>query len=195
MPLNSILWPALRRVLADYPDINVEIVIDYRLTDIVAERYDAGVRLGGIIAKDMIAVPIGPDIRSAVVAAPAYFKQHPKPATPHELTSHRCINLRLPTYGGLYAWEFERGGRELRVRVEGQLVFNSITPILRAALDGFGIAYLPQKQVQPHLDAGDLVQVLAEWCPPYPGFHLYYPSRRQNSPAFEVLIEGLRYRS
>jgi DNA-binding transcriptional LysR family regulator len=192
--VESVLWPALRRVLTDYPDINVEIVIDYGLTDIVAERYDAGVRLGGIIAKDMIAVPIGPDIRSAVVAAPSYFKQHPKPTTPHDLTSHRCINLRLPTYGGLYAWEFEQDGRGLRVRVEGQLVFNSITPILHATLDGFGIAYLPQELVQPHLDAGDLVQVLADWSPPYPGFHLYYPSRRQNSPAFEVLLEGLRYR-
>ena len=193
--IRSVLWPALRNLLRSYPDINVELVTDYGLTDIVAERFDAGVRLGGIVAKDMIAVPIGPDMRMVAIAAPSYFKDRAHPEVPQDLTSHRCINLRLPTYGGLYAWEFEQDGRELRVRVDGQLTFNSIMPILEAALDGFGIAYLSQDQVQPYLDKGELVLVLSEWSPPFSGYHLYYPSRRQPTPAFSVLVEALRYRS
>ena len=164
------------------------------LLDIVAERFDAGVRSGGIVAKDMIAVPIGPDMRMAVVGSPAYLAGAAQPKTPQDLTEHRCINLRLPTHGGLYAWEFEKDARELKVRVEGQLVFNDIGLMLNAALAGFGLAYLAQDQVQPHLDSGRLVQVLADWCPPYPGHHLYYPSRQQQSPAFTLLIDALRFR-
>jgi DNA-binding transcriptional LysR family regulator len=191
---QSVLWPALARLLPDYPDIKVEIAVDYGLTDIVAGRYDAGVRLGGIVARDMIAVRIGPDMRMAVVAAPSYFAGRPQPRSPQDLTSHACINLRLPTYGGLYAWELEQDGRELRVRVEGQLVFNSIALILDAALAGFGLAYLPEDQVRPYLPDGRLVRVLADWCPPFSGYHLYYPSRRQHTPAFALLVDGLRYR-
>ncbi len=191
---DAILWPALARLLPAYPDIKVEVVIDYGLTDIVAERYDAGVRLGGVVAKDMIAVPIGPDMRMAVVGAPSYFGQHPRPRAPQDLTAHDGINLRLPTYGGLYAWEFEKDGRELRARVEGQLVFNSIAPILKAALDGFGLAYLAEEQVKAHLAEGRLIRVLGDWCPPFPGYHLYYPSRRQPPPAFVVLVDALRHR-
>src|SRR3712207_2266907 len=191
---EAVLWPALARLLPDYADIKVEIVIDYGLTDIVTERYDAGVRLGGIVAKDMIAVRIGPDMRMAVVGAPSYFTKRPQPRTPQDLTAHTCINLRLPTHGGLYAWELEKNGRELRVRVEGQLVFNSIALILKAALAGFGLAYLPEEQVKTHLAEGRLSRVLADWCPPFSGYHLYYPSRRQPTPAFALLVDTLRYR-
>jgi DNA-binding transcriptional LysR family regulator len=190
----SVLWPKLAQFLPDYPDIKVEIAIDYGLTDIVAERYDAGVRPGEIVAQGMISVRIAPDMRMAVVGAPAYFAQHPRPETPQDLTAHRCINLRLPTYGGLYAWEFERGGRELRVRVEGQLVFGTTALILEAVLAGFGLAYLPEDQVRAHLAAGRLVRVLADWCEPFSGYHLYYPSRRQPTPAFALLVEALRHR-
>ncbi len=192
--LQTVLWPALRRLLPQYPDIRVEIATDYTLTDIVAERFDAGVRFGEIVAKDMIAVPIGPDARMLAVAAPAYFAAHGRPATLEALIGHNCINLRLPTYGGLYAWEFEQDGRDRRVRVEGQLVFSSVLPILQAALDGLGIACLPQSLVQPHLDHGSLEAVLTQWSPPFPGYHLYYPSRRQPTPAFSLLVEALRYR-
>lgn len=192
--LTTVLWPRLRKLLPDYPDIRVEIVTDYTLTDIVAERFDAGVRFGEIVAKDMIAVRIGPDARMLAVASPGYFAAHGRPSTLEELTDHNCINLRLPTYGGLYAWEFERDGRELRVRVDGQLTFSSILPITQAALEGFGIACLPQAQVQPHLDSGALEAVLTEWSPPFPGYHLYYPSRRQPTPAFATIVEALRYR-
>jgi DNA-binding transcriptional LysR family regulator len=193
--VRTVLWPALQRMLPDYPDIKVEIVIDYGLTDIVTERYDAGVRTGEMVAKDMIAVRIGPDMRSAVVGAPGYFTRQPKPLTPQDLTTHICINLRLPTHGGLYAWEFEKDRRELRVRVEGQLVFNASPPMLEAALAGFGLAYLPEDSVRTHLAEGRLVRVLEDWCPPFPGYHLYYPSRRQPTPAFALLVETLRYRS
>jgi DNA-binding transcriptional LysR family regulator len=192
--LEAVLWPRLRALLPDYPDIEVEIITDYGLTDIVADRYDAGVRVGGLIAKDMIAVPIGPDMRMAVVAAPSYLARRPAPLTPRDLTGHACINLRLPTHGGLYAWEFEKDGHETRVRVEGQLVFNGITPMLHAALDGFGVAYLAESQVQPYLDNGRLVRMVDDWCPSFAGFHLYYPSRRQPTAAFTALVEGLRYR-
>ena len=189
----TLLWPALSGFLPHYPDIKVEIVIDSGLTDIVAERYDAGVRLGEQLARDMIAVRIGPDMRMAVVGAPEYFALRLKPRRPRDLTAHRCINLRLPTYGGLYAWEFEKAGRELKVRVEGQLVFNNIGLCRKAALAGFGLAYLPEDQVQEHISNGALIRVLADWCPPFPGYHIYYPSRRQNSPAFALLANALRY--
>lgn len=191
---RKVLWPALARLLPDYPDIKVEIVVDLGLTDIVAERYDAGVRFGEQIAKDMIAVRIGPDLRMATAAAPAYFERRPKPKTPHDLAHHDCINLRLPTYGGLYAWEYEKNGRELKVRVEGQLVFNDPALVEEAAIEGFGLAHLPEDQFQEPLGQGRLVRVLEEWCPPFPGYHLYYPSRRQQSPAFALLVEALRYR-
>jgi DNA-binding transcriptional LysR family regulator len=193
-PAEAILFPAVAVLLPSYPDIKVEIIVDYGLTDIVAERYDAGVRLGEQVAKDMIAVRIGPDLRMAVVGSPSYFAKHKRPRTPQDLTSHDCINLRLPTYGGLYVWEFEKGGRELKVRVEGQLVFNNIALRLCAVLAGLGLAYLPEEQVQAHLAEGRLVRVLADWCPPFQGYHLYYPSRRQSSPAFALIVDALRYR-
>lgn len=192
--ITSVLWPVLARLLPDYPELKVELVEDYGLTDIVAERYDAGVRLGETVAQGMIAVRIGPDMRMAVVGSPAYLARHPAPGSPRDLTTHRCINLRLPTHGGLYAWEFEKDGRELRVRVEGQLVLSTSGLILNAALDGFGLAYLPEDQVRAPVSEGRLVRVLADWCEPFPGYHLYYPSRRQPTPAFTLLVEALRYR-
>jgi DNA-binding transcriptional LysR family regulator len=192
--VRAVLWPALAMLLPDYPEIKVEIVIDYGLTDIVAERYDAGIRSGEMVAKDMIAVRIGPDMRSAVVGAASYLASRPRPKTPQDLTTHTCINLRLPTHGGLYAWEFKKGERELRVRVEGQLIFNGTAPMLDAALAGFGLAYVPEDTVAAHLADGRLIRVLADWCPPYPGYHLYYPSRRQPTPAFALLVNALRYR-
>jgi DNA-binding transcriptional LysR family regulator len=192
---EMILWPAVHKLLPRYPDITVEIVIDNGLTDIVAERLDAGVRLGEQVARDMVAVRIGPDLRMAVVGAPEYFKGRKRPCTPQELTEHNCINLRLPTAGGLYAWEFEKGGRALRVRVEGQLVFNTATMTVNAALAGAGLAFVPEDRVRGHLDEGCLIRVLADWCPPFSGFHLYYPSRRQPTPAFAVLVDALRYRT
>jgi DNA-binding transcriptional LysR family regulator len=191
---DAILWPALAKFLPDYPDIKVEIIVDYSLTDIVAERYDAGVRLGEQVARDMIAVRIAPDMRMAVVGAPAYFARRPKPRVPQDLTTHNCINLRLPTHGGLYAWEFDKAGRELKVRVEGQLVFNTAALRLNAVLAGLGLAYLPEDQVHAQLASGELVRVLADWCAPFPGYHLYYPSRRQATPAFSLLVDALRYR-
>jgi DNA-binding transcriptional LysR family regulator len=190
---EATLWLALARLLPDYPDIHVEVVIDNGLTDIVAEHYDAGIRLGEQVAKDMIAVRIGPDTRMAVVGAPSYFARRPQPPIPEDLTTHICINLRLPTYGGIYAWEFEKRGRELKVRVEGQLVFNSIALRLNAALAGLGLAYLPEDQVQTHLAEGRLIRVLADWCQPFSGHHLYYPSRRQPRPAFALLVDALRF--
>jgi DNA-binding transcriptional LysR family regulator len=194
-PADTILLPKLAKFLPQYRDIKVEIIIDYGLTDIVAQRYDAGVRWGEQVAKDMIAVRIGPDMRIAVVGAPSYFAKRSQPKTPQDLTDHICINLHLPTYGGLYAWEFEKGGRELRVRVEGQLVLNGTTQVLNAALAGFGLAYVPEDLAQPHVAAGRLKRVLEDWCAPFPGYHLYYPSRRHSSPAFALLVDALRYRS
>ncbi len=191
---DAILWPALVRFLPKYPDIKVELTLEYGLTDIVAERYDAGVRLGEQVAKDMIAVRIGPDMRMAVVGSPSYFARRPRPKTPQDLTEHDCINLRLPTYGGLYAWEFEKGGREVKVRVEGKLVFNTIALRQNAALAGFGLAYLPEDQVRAHVAKGRLIRVLADWCPSFSGYHLYYPSRRQPTPAFVLLVDALRHR-
>ncbi|HTG20095.1 MAG TPA: LysR family transcriptional regulator [Reyranella sp.] len=191
---QAILWPALATLLPQYPDIKVELIVDYGLTDIVAERYDAGVRLGEQVARDMIAVRIGPDFRWAVVGAPSYFAKRTRPKRPQDLTAHDCINLRLPTYGGLFAWEFEKRGRELKVRVEGQLVFSNLALRLNAALAGLGLAYLPEDQVQTHLAAGRLIRVLDDWCAPFSGYHLYYPSRRQSTPAFALLVDALRFR-
>jgi len=193
--VNSILLPALMKLLPLYPDIKVEISVDHSLIDIVAQRYDAGVRSGEQVAKDMIAVRIGPDMRMAVVGAPSYFANRSLPKKPQDLTEHNCVNLRLPTYGGLYAWEFEKGDRELKVRVEGQLVLNGTTQMLNAALAGFGLAYVPEELAQPHVDKGRLKRVLEDWCQPYSGHHLYYPSRRQSSAAFTLMVDALRHRS
>lgn len=192
---DTILLPKIAKLLPRYPDVTVEIVIDYGLTDIVAQRFDAGVRSGEQVARGMIAVRIGPDIRMAVVGAPSYFTRRSAPEKPQDLADHNCINLRLPTHGGLYAWEFEKGKRELRVRVEGQLVLNSAHLVLNAALAGLGLAYVPENLATPHLAKGRLKRVLEEWCEPYTGYHLYYPSRRQPSAAFALLVDALRYRS
>jgi DNA-binding transcriptional LysR family regulator len=191
---ENILMPVVRRLLADYPDLDVEISVDQKLTDIVGEGFDAGIRLGEQVEKDMIAVRIGPDSRMAVVGSPAYFERRPKPRTPHDLTSHNCINLRLPTLGGLYAWEFEKKGRPLNVRVQGQFTSNDVLMIIDAAANGVGLACLPEDTVEAALADGLVVRVLEDWCPPFPGYHLYYPSRRQNSPAFAMLVEALRWR-
>jgi DNA-binding transcriptional LysR family regulator len=191
---DSILMPKLGKLLRDYPDIKIEIITDYGLTDIVTERYDAGVRSGEQVAKDTIAVRIGPDMRMAVVGAPSYFRTRPEPKKPQDLTGHNCINLRLPMHGNVYAWEFERGNRELRVRVDGQFTFNATTQLLNAALSGCGLAYIPEGMVQTHIDKGRLKRVLADWCQPYSGYHLFYPSRRQTSAAFTRVVDALRYR-
>ena len=189
----TVLLPKLAPLLRDYPDIKVEIIIDYGLTDIVGQRYDAGVRSGEQVAKGMIAVRIGPDMRMAVVGAPAYFRRHPEPKRPQDLIEHNCINLRLPSHGGVYAWEFEKGGRELKVRVEGQFTFNATGQILDAALAGSGLAYVPESMVQRYLAKGRLKRVLEDWCLPYSGYHLFYPSRRQPSAAFTLLVDALRH--
>jgi DNA-binding transcriptional LysR family regulator len=191
---ETVLWPKLAKFLPAYPDIKVEIIVDYGLTDIVAGRYDAGVRDGEQVAKDMIAVRIGPDRRMAVVGAPGYFSKRQEPKMPQDLVGHSCINLRLPTHGGLYAWEFEKGSRELKVRVDGQLTFNTTGQMLDAALAGFGLAYVPEGLAEPHIAKRRLRRVLEDWCPPFPGYHLYYPSRRQASPAFALLVDALRHR-
>jgi DNA-binding transcriptional LysR family regulator len=193
-PAETILMPALAKFLLDYPDVHVEAVVDFGLTDIVAQRFDAGIRLGEQVEKDMIAVRIGPDLRMAAVAAPAYFAAHAKPKTPQELIGHSCINFRLETSGGLYAWEFEKNGRPLNVRVTGQIVCNNSAGMLSAALLGLGIVYVPEDMVRMQIAQKNLVRVLGDWCPSFPGYHLYYPSRRQPSPAFGLLLEALRYR-
>jgi DNA-binding transcriptional LysR family regulator len=192
--IKHVLWPKLRKFLPQYPDIKVELVLDNGLTDIVTERYDAGVRMGEHLAKDMISARIGPDFRLAVVGAKSYFADHPEPTHPKDLVGHTCINFRLPTFGGLYAWEFEENGRELKIRVEGQLIFNNIFNALDATLDGFGLAYIPEEIILPYVAEGRLVRVLQEWSPYWDGYHLYYPSRRQSSPAFVALVEALRHR-
>lgn len=192
--LTTILWPTLRPFLRKHPDIQVEFDVSYALKDIVAERLDAGVRMGEQIEKDMIAVRIGPPMRMATVGSPAYFKGETKPKKPQDLTRHRCINLRLPTYGGFYPWEFARQGREMHVRVQGQLAFSTVPHIVAAAVDGFGLAFVPEDMVLSHIKAGRLVRVLEDWCPAFPGYHLYYPSRRQHSPAFSLVLEALSYR-
>ncbi|HVN88765.1 MAG TPA: LysR family transcriptional regulator [Candidatus Binataceae bacterium] len=191
---TTVLWPKLKKLLQEYSDIQLEILIEQSLTDIVAARYDAGVRLGEQIAKDMIAMRIGPEMRMAVVGAPAYFAKRPKPTHPQDLTDHNCLNLRLPTSGGLYSWEFAKGQRKMNVRVDGQLAFNNAGMILNAALEGFGLACLLEDFVHPAIKEGALVRVLSDWCPPFPGYHLYYPSRRQLTPAFALVVQALRYR-
>ena len=191
---NTILWPKLSQILPDYPEISVEVTVDYNRSDIVSERYDAGVRLGDELAKDMIAVRISPDMRIAVVGSPEYFAGKAKPRTPQDLEEHNCINLRLPTHGGLMAWDFRKGKRELKVRVTGQWIYNSISPIVRAALAGQGLGFLPDDAVAQHIADGRLVRVLDDWCQPYTGYHLYYPSRRQSSGALAVIVDALRYR-
>lgn len=191
---ETILWPALTKLLPDFPDIKAEISVDPGFVDIVAERFDAGVRLGETVAQDMIAVRIGPDMRMAAVASPSYFAARKAPRTPHDLQTHNCINLRFPTRGGLYAWEFEKAGRSLNVHVEGQLIVNEIAIAREAALDGLGIAYLPDDYVNSEIQSGRLTRILESWSPSFPGYHLYYPSRRQQSPAFALIVEALRFR-
>ncbi|QNH17342.1 LysR family transcriptional regulator [Xanthomonas sp. SS] len=190
--LRTTLLPKLTPVLQRYPDVQIEFDVSYGFRDIVADRFDAGVRLGESLDKDMIAMPIGPPLRMAAAAAPAYFQQRPVPKLPGDLTQHRCINIRFPTHGGIYVWEFERRNRQVNVRVEGQVIFSTSPPIVRAALDGLGIAFLPEQEFAPHLEDGRLVRVLEDWCPPFSGYHLYYPSRRQHSPAFSLVLDALR---
>jgi DNA-binding transcriptional LysR family regulator len=190
---STVLWPKLAKFLPDYPDIKVEINIDYSLTDIVAQRFDMGVRLGDQVAKDMIAVRIAPDMRMAVVGSASYLAGRQAPKTPQELLAHECINLRLPTLNGLMPWDFDRQGQELKVRVEGQLIFNGSRQILEATLAGFGLAYLPEDMVQAHLETGALIQVLSDWCSDFPGYHLYYPSRKQSLPAHRLVVDALRH--
>jgi DNA-binding transcriptional LysR family regulator len=192
--IDTILLPKLTPVMRANPEVRIEFIVDYGLSNIVADRYDAGVRSGEQVAKDMIAVRIGPDVRMAVVGAPSYFKTRPEPKKPQDLVAHNCINLRLPTHGGLYAWEFERGSRELKVRVEGQLTCNGTAQLLNGALAGLGLAYVPEGMVEAHIAKGRLRRVLDDWCPPYSGYHLFYPSRRQSSAAFNLVVEALRHR-
>ena len=193
-PATYLIWPKLSKVLPSYPDITVEITVDYNRSDIVSERYDAGVRLGDELVKDMIAVRIGPDMRIAVVGTPTYFANRTQPKTPHDLTEHNCINLRLPTHGELLPWDFQQGERELKVRVTGQWIYNSLSPIVRATLAGQGLAFVPEDAVAEHIAEGQLIRVLDDWCQPYTGYHLYYPNRRQSSGALAVIVEALRYR-
>ncbi|WP_432695192.1 LysR family transcriptional regulator [Marinobacterium sp. YM272] len=190
---DTVVWPKLAPVLLKYPDLKVEVVTDYSLTDIVAEKFDAGVRLGEQVSEGMIAVRVGPDFRMLVVAAPSYYEGRDKPQTPQDLTNHNCINLRLSTHGGLYAWEFEKEDREVNVRVDGQFTFNNIYPVVKAALDGYGLGYVPEDLVREHIDAGRLVTALEDWTPPFPGYFFYYPHRRQSSLAFRVIVEALQH--
>jgi DNA-binding transcriptional LysR family regulator len=192
--IRSILWPKLTMFLPRYPDIKVELATDNGLTDIVSERYDAGVRWGEQVTSGMIAMRIGPDIRFVVVGTEAYFSGRACPDKPQDLINHNCINLRLPTHGGLYAWEFAKDGREVKVRVDGQLIFNDIFQVLDGALAGLGLAYVPEDIARPHLNYGRLRCVLEEWCAPWAGYHLYYPDRRRPSLAFGLLLEALRHR-
>ena len=190
--MRSVLLPKLMPLMHQYPDVRIEFDVSYGFRDIVADRFDAGVRLGTSIDKDMIAVPIGPPIRMAAAASPAYFEKHPIPQVPGDLTSHRCINLRLPTHGGLYVWDFEKDGKEVNVRVDGQVTFNTTPHIVDAAVDGLGIAYLLEDDLLPHIESSKLIRILEDWCPPFPGYHLYYPSRRQPTPAFTLVLEALK---
>ncbi|NIF30431.1 LysR family transcriptional regulator [Pantoea sp. Tr-811] len=190
---RTYLLPKLAPFLLQHPDINIEFDVSYGLRDIVADRFDAGVRMGDTIDKDMIAVPIGPQLRMAVAASPEYFAKHPKPKTPKDLIQHRCINQRMQSSGGLYVWEFHKKGRQVNVRVDGQLTFNTSPNIVDAAVAGLGIAWLPEEEFAPHLDDGRLVRALEDWCAPFPGYYLYYPSRRQPSPAFTLVVNALRY--
>ncbi|MDK9420094.1 LysR family transcriptional regulator [Pectobacterium carotovorum] len=191
--VDSVLWPVLKPFLANYPDINVEITMDNALADIVLGRFDAGIRLGEQVEKDMIAVRVAPEMSMAVVGSPNYFARNLAPATPQDLQHHRCINMRLPTMGGIYAWEFEKNGREIKVRVEGQLTMNSLRQRIDAALIGLGLAYVPEDAVRDDIASGRLTRVLTEWCSPFPGYYLYYPSRKQHTTAFSLFVEALRY--
>jgi DNA-binding transcriptional LysR family regulator len=190
--MSAVLWPVLKPFMLQYPDIHVEVTVDNGLTDIVDGRFDAGVRLGEQIAKDMIAVRIAPDMRMTVVGSADYFARHGMPETPEQLANHSCINMRLPTLGGLYAWEFEKDGREIRVRVEGQLTLNNLPQRIDAAEAGLGLAYVPEDTVQDAIAKGRLIPVLQTWCPYFDGYHLYYPSRRQHTTAFSLLVDALR---
>ncbi len=192
---ETLLWPKLRPIIENYPDIKLELNVDYGLTNIVAERFDAGVRFGEQLEKDMIAVPIGPQVRMAVVGTKDYFSRYPKPQHPQDLLKHQCVNLRLPTRGGLYAWEFDNGERQLDIQVEGQVIFNTVHLLTQAALDGVGLAFLPEDVFLPYLADDKLERVLEDWCVPFPGYHLYYPNRRNHTPAFQLVVEHLRYRS
>lgn len=190
--INQLLWPKLEHFLHEYPDITVELISDYGLTDIVANRYDAGIRLGEQVTNGMISARIGPDLRFVVVGSPAYFASNPKPETPQDLLQHRCINLRLPTHGGFYVWEFAKDGREVKARVEGQVIFNSVYQIRSAAVSGFGLAHIPEDIVAPLIAEGKLIQVMDEWCPVWDGLHIYYPSRRESSRALALVVKALR---
>jgi DNA-binding transcriptional LysR family regulator len=194
-PAFTILWPKLTKVLGKHPDVRLEISLDAGLIDIAEQRFEAGVRLGEQVDKDMVSVRIGPDIRFAVVGTKAYFAKRAIPRTPRDLIAHSCINLRQSTHGGLWAWEFEKSGRELNVRVDGQLIFNNIFQVRDAALDGLGLAYVPEDIVRAYISKGSLLWVLQDWSPPWSGYHLYYPSRRQTSPAFALLVDALRHRN
>lgn len=192
-PATTILWPKLSKLILEYPDITFEINVDYALTDIVAKRFDAGVRLGNQVSKDMIAFRISPDFRMVVAGSAAYFERYPIPITPHDLTSHNCANLRLSTHGDIYAWDFIKNGKELRVQGSGQMIFNNSSLALNAALEGYGLVYAPEDVVTPYIQAGHLIQVLDDWSPTFPGYHMYYPSRKQTLPAFRLVIDALRY--
>lgn len=191
---DTILWPKLSKVLPRYPDIKLELSVDHGFVDITGQQFDAGVRLGEDVAKDMIAVRIAPDLRLVAVAAPSYLAGREPPKVPQDLTAHNCINMRLSTYGNLYAWEFEKQGQQLRVRVDGQLTFSSTEPIARAARAGFGIGFVPEDVVEEDFRKGTLIKLLPDWVQSFSGFHLYYPSRRQTAPAFQVIVDALRYR-
>lgn len=190
--LKTILLPKLIPLLRDHPDLKIEFDVSNGLRDIVTDRFDAGIRFTETVDRDMIAVPIGPDERMAVVASPSYFAKNPPPKTPRDLVSHRCINVRLPTSGGLYVWDLEKRGKKINVRVDGQLIFNTSAHIVTATVEGLGVAYLPEDEFSPHIQEGRLVRVLEGWCPPFSGYHLYYPSRRQPSPAFSLVLDALR---
>lgn len=190
--LRTLLLPRLAPVLLEYPDVKVEFDINYGFRDIVADRFDAGIRFGGTVDKDMIAVPIGPEVRMAVVASPDYFASNPPPKKPQDLLNHRCIDIRFPTLGGVQVWEFEKRGRTVNVRVEGQMIVNTSAHVPAAAVSGLGIAYLPEEEFAPHIEEGRLIKVLADWCPPFSGYHIYYPSRRLPTPAFTLVLQALR---
>jgi len=190
----TVIYPVLARLAADYPEIKIEVNVDNMLADLVAGRFDAGIRLGEHVERDMVAVRIAPDMRMAIVGTPAYFERHPRPETPQDLTQHECIGIRLPTHGGLLPWEFDKDGRSITVRVEGQLIFNTMSLALRAVLDGLGLGYCLDDMAAEAIADGRLIRVLEDWCEPFPGYHIYYPSRRLLSPALRLLIDALRFR-
>jgi DNA-binding transcriptional LysR family regulator len=190
----TVIYPVLARLAADYPEIKIEVNVDNMLGDLVAGRFDAGIRLGEHVERDMVAVRIAPDMRMAIVGTPAYFERHPRPETPQDLTQHECIGIRLPTHGGLLPWEFDKDGRSITVRVEGQLIFNTMSLALRAVLDGLGLGYCLDDMAAEAIADGRLIRVLEDWCEPFPGYHIYYPSRRLLSPALRLLIDALRFR-